>query len=141
MTSAPPIGFEYRASRLLMLALLAVAALAIVAVYLSALPGFARIILTVLVAAVSGSSFGRLLRPRVRSVLWQADGSVYLHLNDMLHEPARESAAELAASQITGPLIILKLRWLQHGRATLWLLPDNLDADTRRRLRVRIRSR
>lgn len=140
MTSAPPIGFEYRASRLLMLALIVVAALAIFAIFSSALPHLLASALAMLVAAGSGASFAQLLRPRVRTMLWRADGSAQLELHDTIRDPRREANAELHVSHVLGPLITLKLRWRDRGRATLWLLPDNLDSDTRRRLRVRLRS-
>lgn len=140
MTSAPPIGFEYRGSRLLMLALVAVAVLAVMAIFNSALPNLLRIALAVLVAASAGGSLVRLFRPRVCSVLWRADGSAHLGLRDTVLKPAGEVGAELHAAHVLGPLITLKLRWPDHARATLWLLPDNLDPDTRRRLRIRLQS-
>ncbi len=140
MTSAPPIGFKYRGSRLLMLALIVITALAIFAIFSAALPRFLGSTLAVLVAASFGASFARLLRPRVRTMLWRADGSAQLELHDTALDPRREANAQLHASHVLGPLITLKLRWPDRGRATLWLLPDNLDSDTRRRLRVRLRS-
>lgn len=141
MISAPPIGFKYRGSRLLMLALIVVAALAIFAVFSAALSHLLASALAIFVAASFGASFSRLLRPRVRTMLWRADGSAQLELHDTVLDPRREVNAELHASHVLGPLITLKLRWPDHGRATLWLLPDNLDSDTRRRLRVRLRSK
>lgn len=140
MTSAPPIGFKYRGSRLLMLALIVMAALAIFAVFSSALPHLFASALAIFVAASFGASFARLLSPRVRTMLWRADGSAQLELHDTVRDPRREANAELHASHVLGPLITLKLRWPDRGRATLWLLPDNLDSDTRRRLRVRLSS-
>ncbi len=53
----------------------------------------------------------------------------------------RQVHGELHAGHVLGPLITVNLRWPQRGRATLWLLPDNLDANTRRQLRMRLRSR
>ena len=140
MTSAPPIGFEYHGSRLLMVGLIVMAVLAIAAVIMAELPQLLRGTLLAVVGAMFGASFARLLRPRVRTILWRADGGVHLELRDTMFDTRREVSANLHVTHVLGPLITLKLRWLQRGRATLWLLPDNLDADTRRRLRVRLRS-
>jgi toxin CptA len=49
-----------------------------------------------------------------------------------------EVEGRLRAGRVLGPLIVLRLAWAPRGRAALALLPDNLDADTRRRLRMRL---
>jgi toxin CptA len=37
-----------------------------------------------------------------------------------------------------GQLVLLRLASRRYGKLTLWLLPDNSDADIRRRLRMRL---
>jgi len=136
--AAPAIGFAYRASRGLILATFAAAMLATVAVWLSGLPHWAHFALTLGIAGIAGAAFGNLLRPRVRSILWRADGGADLVLNDRLGDNRREAQGAIQAVRVMGPLIALTLRWPPRERAHLWLLPDNLDAETRRRLRMRL---
>jgi toxin CptA len=138
MKSAPAVGFRYRASRLLLVAMLVVAMLALVAIWLSALPRWASLALVLVIVAYAGAALGSLLRPRVRSVLWRADGGADIALDDRLGDRRREAQGAIHVARVMGPLIALTLRWPPRGRATLWLLPDNLDADTRRRLRMRL---
>lgn len=137
MKAAPAIGFAYRASRGLILVTLAAAVLALVAVWLSGLPHWLHFALTLGIAGTVGAAFGNLLRPRVRSILWRADGGADLVLNDRPGDNRREAQGAVQAMRVMGPLIALTLRWPPRERAHLWLLPDNLDAETRRRLRMR----
>lgn len=138
MKSAPAIGFHYRASHLLVVATLVMALLAIVAIWLGGLPHGLAMALTLVTATCTGIASGNLLRPRVSSILWRADGGADLVLNDRLGDGRREVRGAIHAARVTGPLIALTLRWPPRGRATLWLLPDNLDADLHRRLRMRL---
>lgn len=140
MTQAPDITFRYRASPSLIVALVAVGVLAILAVALSGVPAWWRTVLIVVVASLGGVSLGRLLRPRIGSVAWRGDGTVALVLNDTPLDNHRETSAELRGGRVLGVLIVLTLHWPARERASLWLLPDNLDADTRRRLRMRLGS-
>lgn len=138
VSEAPAIGFDYRGSRMLIATTLALAALAVVAIWISGAPPWLRWLSIPLVGACAGVAWGRLLRPRVRTLLWRADGGVELALNDTIVDGAREAIGAVEGGRIMGPLIVLTLRWPRRGRAALWLLPDNLDPDTRRRLRVRL---
>jgi toxin CptA len=138
MKSAPPIGFDYRPSRWLLLAVFAILLLALAAIEVSGLPAWLRTPGWLLAGMFAGIGIGCLLRPRVHSVLWRADGGVTLGLRDTVLDGGGEVNAELHHARVLGPLVMLDLRWGQNDRAQLWLLPDNLDADTRRRLRVRI---
>ncbi len=138
MKAAPAIGFAYRASRGLILATWVTAILATVAVWLSGLPHWAHFALTLGIAGIMGAASGNLLRPRVRSVLWRGDGGADLVLNHRPGDNRREAQGAIQAVRVMGPLIALTLRWPPRERAHLWLLPDNLDAETRRRLRVRL---
>jgi toxin CptA len=79
-----------------------------------------------------------MLRPRVEALVWRADGSAEVTLRDNLVESGRAVQGAVGSARILGPLLVLTLRWPPRGRAHLWLLPDNLDADTRRRLRMRL---
>jgi toxin CptA len=94
-----------------------------------------------LAGTFAGLGTGRLLGPRVRSVLWRADGGVTLGLRDTVLHSGGEVNAQLHHARVLGPLVTLDLRWGKGDRVQLWLLPDNLDADTRRRLRMRIGAR
>lgn len=138
MTQAPGISFRYRASPSLLAALAVVAVLAIAAVLIAGVPAHWRALLCVLVGVMAGMSTGRLLRPRVSSVAWRGDGTIELALNAAPSEGTREVRAERLEGRVMGPLLVLALRWPSRRRAYLWLLPDNLDADTRRRLRMRL---
>jgi toxin CptA len=136
MKSAPAVAFDHHASRSLTLATSIVALLAVAAVWLSGLPWWAQLALTVGIAVATGVAFGNLLRPRVRGVRWRSDGGADIFLGD----DRREAQGEVSAARVMGPLVALSLRWAPRGRATLWLLPDNLDPETRRRLRMRLGS-
>jgi toxin CptA len=140
MRTPPVIAFEYRGSPSLIVATIVIVLLAIAALWVSGLPRWLQLALPVLVAGYAGVALGRLLRPRVRSLLWRADGGVDLTLNDTPGDSRREVRGTLRSARAMGPLIVLTLGWSPRVRASLWLLPDNLDVDTRRRLRMRLGS-
>lgn len=121
-----------------MVATLVVVALAAVAIWASAAPYWLRIALTFAVVGWGGSAVWGMLRPPVRSLAWHADGSVDLVLRDGAPHARRDAQGSVQASRKLGPLIVLTVRWPPRERAHLWILPDNLDADTRRRLRMRV---
>lgn len=132
MRTPPAIGFAYRPSSLLAIAAELLGVLALVAIAASgAAPWFAAV-LFLLTLGYGACALRRFLRPAVRAVLWREDGGVSIAL------AAREAQGELREVRVVGPLIVLRLHWPPRGRAALWLLPDNLDADTRRRLRIRL---
>lgn len=140
MRTAPAVAFEYHPSRVLAIATLAVSLLAAWAVAISGAPRGWRLALMLLVVLYGAFSLARLLQPRVRSVLWRVDGTVELVLRDRTPEDGGAALATIQGARVVGPLIVLALRWPPRGSATVWLLPDNLDADTRRRLRMRLGS-
>ena len=140
MKTAPAVAFDYRPSRVLAAATFAVSLLAMWAVAISGVPQWLRLALALLVAVSGAASLARLLRPRIRSLLWRADGTVELVLRNRTHEKAGDVLGELRGARVMGPLIVLVLRWPPRRRAAMWLLPDNLDSDTRRRLRMRLGS-
>ncbi|MGH8212026.1 MAG: hypothetical protein ACREPP_02205, partial [Rhodanobacteraceae bacterium] len=92
-----------------------------------------RIALAIVAAGYGGSALWRYLHPRVSALNWRSDGSVSITLAGS----GTEVRGALQNARVLGPLIALQLHW-PRGRASLWLLPDNLDADARRRLRMRL---
>lgn len=138
MKSAPAIGFRCRASWLLIAATVAVAALAIVALQLLRGSAWLHHLLVLLVIAYAALSVRGLLRPSVAALLWRSDGGVELTLRDGVPDAGGTVLGAVQGARVMGPLIVLTLRWPPRQRAHLWILPDNLDADTRRRLRVRL---
>lgn len=133
MQSAPAITFDYRPSRWLLAAGVLVAALALLALVLSGVPAIAKMALGVFVCSQVGMVIGHHLRPAVRRAAWQQAG--HWRLTD---SQGREHVAELARSVVRGMWIVLNLRRSDGKRVVLILAPDNTDADTQRRLRVRL---
>lgn len=140
MKQAPAIGFKYKVSWTLVVATVVVALLALLALQLVGGPAWLRHGLHLVVAAYAGVHIARLLRPRVASLVWHAEGATEITLRDDLVNSARVVQGAVNTARVMGPLIVLTLRWPPRARAHLWLLPDNLDADTRRRLRMRLGS-
>lgn len=138
MKQAPAIGFQYRVSWLLVGVTVVVSLFALLALQLVSGPAWLRHGLHLLAIAYAGFCVAGLLRPRVRSVAWQGEGGLALTLNDTLTDGRRDAEGMVSAARVMGPLIVLTVRWPPRERAHLWLLPDNLDADTRRRLRMRL---
>lgn len=138
MKTPPQVSFDYRASRVLVVALLVVALLALVALGISALPRWACIVAALLVILYAQGVTKKLLHPRVHSVHWRGDGGADLVLNAARDNGRLETLGAVHAARVMGPLIVLTLRWPPREREHLWILPDNLDADTRRRLRMRL---
>ncbi|HET7267254.1 MAG TPA: hypothetical protein VFJ15_04035 [Oleiagrimonas sp.] len=106
---------------------------ACIAVMLSGLALPVRIIVCVVALAYAWFSVRKLKRQPLRSVGWHGDDAWTLHLVD-----GREASGQLLSGRVLGPLIVLRLAWPGGARSTLTLLPDSVDADTRRRLRVRL---
>lgn len=137
MTAAPGIGFAYRPSPLLVAATVVVTLLALLAIWASAGPLWLRLAIAVGVAIWAAVAVRRVLRPRVRSLSWRGDGGVDLVLAAEAPD-GREAQGGVQAARMLGPLVVLTVRWPPRERAHLWILPDNLDVDTRRRLRMRV---
>jgi toxin CptA len=133
MTSAPGIGFEYRPSRWPVVLLLTLGALALVALFYSGVDSWLAVILVMAVLSHVVISIHRVRACPVSEALWRADGGWQLHLRDDTAVEAR-----LLEARVLAGAIILRLRWAPRGQAALLLFPDNLDADTRRRLRMRL---
>ncbi|HEX7971645.1 MAG TPA: protein YgfX [Thiobacillus sp.] len=124
---------ELKPSRLLGLLLIGMAALALLAVYLAALPGVLRLALG---AAVIGLSVwgGRRALPVTRLRI-AADGRLQ----------CRDDTAEWRDAEVMGDsfvatgLIVLRYRTTDKRVRCLTLLPGSADADDLRRLRVSLR--
>lgn len=136
MRSAPTIAFEYRPSRTLAATIVVLTVLAMVAIASSALPRLWMAALMIAGFVYGAAAFWRHVHPRVRALAWQGDGDVSLALAERVSSETGLQGS-LVDARVLGPLIVLSLRW-PRGRAALWLLPDNLGADTRRRLRARL---
>lgn len=133
MSSAPTITFEVRPSRWLAALVGLMALAAVVGVLASRLPWSLRIAVCTAVAVYAGWSMRRLLRQPLRAVSWHADDRCTLHLAD-----GREATGRLCGGRILGPLVVLRLAWSHGGTTALPLLPDSMDVDTHRRLRMRL---
>jgi toxin CptA len=123
---------------LLVAATLMVGASALVAVQLMRGPAWLHHVLHLAVVAYLAAVIAGMLRPRVKALVWRTDGTTEITLRDSLIASGRTVQGAVGNARILGPLIVLTLRWPPRGRAHLWLLPDNLDADARRRLRMRL---
>lgn len=135
MKSASAITFDLRPSRLLVAALLIIAALAAASVWLSELrrwPGVA-ILACVAIAVLVAWTLPPLLRVRWLRAGWNADGQWSL-----LDTGQTAEGAQLLDWSALGLSLRLRLRTTAGETVTVHLLPDNLDRDTRRRLRVRL---
>lgn len=136
MKSAAAIAFDYRPSRLLAALCSGVLLLGLGAIWYSGLAHYPRwaLLLSLLAVLSCALSLLRLLRPRFRQVGWDRDGNWLLLDAGRVQQPAT-----LQGWTTLGSAVLLRLQ--AGGRTVnLQLLPDNLDRDTRRRLRVRLRQ-
>jgi toxin CptA len=132
MTSAPAIGFEYRHSRWAQRLFVAVTVLALLAVLLSGLPWWLKPVFSLGAMAACRQAL-RSLRLPVVAVGWSGRSGWSLHGRDGADEPAA-----LLSHKVVRNAVLLRMASRRHGKLTLWLMPDNTDADTRRRLRMRL---
>jgi len=131
MRSAPDISFELKPSPSELALLAAVTVLALIGAWGADLDGLTRLALAAVVLVVAGAALRRRLRPPLVAVRWRGDGEVRVTLRD-----GSEVEATLRGRS-WGPLIVLALAW-RGRRLGLWLWPDQLDAGSRRRLRMRL---
>lgn len=136
MRTPPSIGFAYRPSRGLAAGAALGGLLALVAIIISGVTMRMTTVLLALALAYGAVALWRFLNPPISAVLWRGDGGVSITLAERDGNTS-EVQGELCDARVLGPLIVLNQRW-PRGRAALWLLPENLDADTRRRLRIRL---
>jgi toxin CptA len=132
MTSAPAIGFEYRPSRWIARLFVVVGILAVLAVALSGMPTLAQVIVIAGIAIACRRAMRQLHVP-VSAAGWApATGWT---LRGMDHS---DEAASLRSFKVMRSQILLQLASPRYGKLSLWLMPDNSDADIRRRLRMRL---
>lgn len=133
MTSAPAIGFEYQPPRLLRMALIGIAALALWSIVLSGLPLYGQALLAAVVLTAAVQALRRLSRYPVAAAGWAADNQWTLHLAS-----GDDVTASLLSFRALGAFVLLRLHSPELGVQTLLLGLDNSDADIRRRLRMRL---
>ena len=132
MTSAPAIGFEYRPSRRIAVVLVLVSLLAELAIAVSGAPLLLRFLLAITVIVGCHRAVRRLNLP-VSAAGWGSQTGWTLRDTDGGDDPAT-----LLSFRCMPGMVLLRLAGQRHGRLTLWLMPDNSDADIRRRLRMRL---
>ncbi|HEV7778601.1 MAG TPA: protein YgfX [Luteibacter sp.] len=132
MTSAPAIGFEYRPSRILRRGLIAIVLLAMTAILTCAWPWPAKAAALFATVAYALKSLRRWQGIPVAAVGWQGKAGWQLRMAS-----GESPAAELRSCRVLGPAVVLRFAW-EGGQAGLVLLPDNLDTDMCRRLRMRL---
>ena len=133
MKSAPAIAFDCRPSRWLLGALASVSLLALIALAAAGLALWLKLVAAAALCAYAGRALTGLIRHPVRRCAWHDSG--HWRVRDAAGE---EHAAILLHATIRGPLIALVLLAGPLRKTALILLPDNCDAETRRRLRVRL---
>jgi toxin CptA len=132
MTSAPAIGFEYRPSRWLAIAVIGMAALASVSLVLCALLPWLKLLLVIVTWTAAWQAVRRATASPIRAAGWHGDAWT-LRLADHA-----DIAATLLSHRVMGNFILLRLAARDLGVQALLLAPDNSDADIRRRLRMRL---
>jgi toxin CptA len=129
MKSAPAIAFDYRPSRRVAIAVVGVAALAILAVFLSGLSLGMRLVLALAALVLTVPALRKHLRPSTRRVAHGAGGWL------LVDGEGNERSARLVAHVQRGNLLLLEFRAEeQSGHQRILLTTDNSDADLRRRL-------
>ena len=133
MTSAPAIGFEYAPSRRWGRACAGMTLLAMAAGWLSGLPWWGALALTIALAAALPATWRGGRRAPVRSAGWAADGGWTLR-----DARCADTPATLLSSRALGDCLWLRLQPASGRPVDLLLAPDNSEADLRRRLRMRL---
>ena len=141
MTSAPPLRIEPRVSPALAGAVVLVSLTSFGALLwadLDALPGGTAVALTLWLGVIAAAAW-RLTHPRVHAFAFGREG-----VQVWTSRAADPLPARVRHARVLGPLVVLGLGWDQGPRlrrATLWLLPDSLDAGQHRALRMRLSAR
>jgi toxin CptA len=133
MKSVPAIAFDYAPSRWLLAALIGVATVAVLAIAASGIRLWLQLLLAAAACLYAWHSCRSLLRPAIRRCAWYESG--HWRVRDMA---GQDHAVSLRQASVRGSLIVLRFHSPLRRGTTLVLLPDNCDADTRRRLRVRL---
>jgi len=126
--SAPTIAFDYRPSRWIGSAAGLAAVLAAAAPWLSSLPVIACAAVSLIALAAGAQALRQHARPRFVRVAWRASGW------SLVDRAGNEHAALLVSHAHLGALLALGFRDGVRSYFRIVLAPDNLDAQTRRRL-------
>jgi len=133
MKSVPAIAFDYRPSRGLLCGILIMAVLASLAIALCGLGMAWKLGLVALAAAYTGWALRKFLHPPFARIVWHSAGHWRLH-----DARGGERAGEFVRAVALGVLTVLVLKTAPKRALAFVLLPDNCDAETRRKLRVRL---
>ena len=128
MKSAPAIAFDLRPSRRIGAVVCALVVLAMLAPWLTSLSTEVAAASSLGAFALGASALWRHRRPNFRRAAWRESGWV------LLDRDGHEHPAELESQVRLGALLALGFRHGPRARFRFLLAPDNLDADTRRRL-------
>lgn len=128
MKSAPELAFDYRPSRRVGAAALLICVAAVLAPWATSLPPVLRTALSLAALVVGSLAVRRLMNPRFRRIAWRESGWTLVDAAGGEHAALLESHARL------GGLATLGFRFGPRSRFRALLAPDNLDAQTRRRL-------
>jgi hypothetical protein len=134
MKSVPAIAFDYRPSVQVGATALSVAAVAVVAPWLTGLPVALRALASLFALLVAGRSLRHHAHPGFRRIAWRASGWT------LVRADGHEQAAELRRHARFGTwLLLLDFRHGPRAHFRAVIAPDNLDADTHRRLILLLR--
>jgi toxin CptA len=133
MKSATAIGFDYRPSRWFAACSVGIWLFALLAIAACGMPAWSKMAMAIVASAYAGWALRDFLYPRCRHLFWHAAGHWRVH-----DAGGQEHVAELRHASVVGGLIVLSFRAPSFGKVSIVLLPDNSDAETRRRLRVRL---
>jgi hypothetical protein len=128
MKSASAIAFDYRPSGWLAAAAVLIFCAALAAPWLSALPFAIALGISAAAGAIGILSLHRFLRPPFRRIAYRASGWILVDANGV------EKSALLRLHARLGAWISLDFELDRRRRFRAMLGPDNLDAETRRRL-------
>lgn len=128
MKSAPPIAFDYRPSRAVIVATVVIAAAAAVAPWLSSLPPVACAGLSALVLAFASGALVRFATPAFLRISHGAAGWT------LIDGERGERPALLVGHRRVGAMLVLDWRYDRHTHFRAVFAPDNLDAELRRQL-------
>jgi hypothetical protein len=133
MKSETAIAFELRPSRRVAGAVTTLAVLALASILLSGVPDALRIVLALFVVFSVARWWQRQPHRRWRAVTCHGDGGWTLRGAHVADEPAK-----LQSWRRLGNALVLRIVPAHGPRCDIALLPDSVDADTLRRLRVRL---
>jgi toxin CptA len=133
MKSVPAIAFDYRPSRWVAAGVVAVGLLGLLSLTLCGFPLWLKWGVAAALCIYAGFVLRRFFYPAFVRFSWHEAGHWCMRDRD-----DREHVAELRHATVLGGLIVLVMRAIAGGNFSVMLMSDNCDADTRRRLRVRL---